>query len=48
LTGLGSYTLRLEAEAEGYKTVGKKLAFSVIQGKPEFGGFEELKDRTKR
>jgi hypothetical protein len=48
LTGVGSYTLRLEAEAEGYKTVRKKLTFSVIQEKPEFGSFDKLKDRKER
>jgi hypothetical protein len=48
LTGVGSYTLRLEAEAEGYKTVRRKLTFSVIQEKPEFGSFSKLKGRMKR
>jgi hypothetical protein len=48
LAGPGSYRLRLEAQAEGYKTVRKTITFSVIQEKPEFGGFEELKDGTKR
>lgn len=48
LTGVGSYILRLEAEAEGYKTVRRKLTFSVIQEKPEFGNFGKLKDRMKR
>lgn len=48
LTGLGSYKFRLEAEAEGYKTVRKTFTFSVIQERPEFGSFDKLKDGAKR
>jgi hypothetical protein len=48
LTVSGSYTLRLEAEAEGYKNLSRKLTFSVIEEKPQFSNFDKLKGETKR
>jgi hypothetical protein len=44
----GSYILRIEADAEGYKAVKKTFTISVIQEKPEFNQFEKLKRGMKR
>lgn len=47
LTDLGAYTLRLEAEAEGFRTLKRNFIFTVIKEKPVFTDFRKLKEKTK-
>lgn len=42
----GSFTLKINAEAKGYKLLSKVLTFSVVKDKPVFGGLKSIKEKS--